>query len=170
LAFDPFAPHHLYGATEDGRVFVIDMRKFVTSSSQYTTLSQKDFLLSFQAHDKTVSSLSLSAGIPGLLATSSLDKTVKIWDTASLQADLSDTPPVCVAYKSMNVGKLFTAKFSGDDPFLYATGGDKGMVAVWEVDEMDAIRTHFDNRRLPIVSQYLQQEELRGNETAQQRQ
>jgi periodic tryptophan protein 1 len=170
LAYDPFAPHHLYGATEDGRVFVIDLRKFVMNSSQSATLNQKDFLLSFQAHDKTVSSLSFSAGIPGLLATSSLDKTVKVWDTASLQADHSDSPPTCVAYKSMNVGRLFTAKFSGDDPFLYATGGDKGMLAVWEADEMDTIRTHFENRKLPIVSQYLRQEVIEGNETALDRQ
>lgn len=170
LAFDPFAPHHLYGATEDGRVFVIDLRKYVPGHSHAQASNAKDFLMTFQAHDKTVSSLSFSAGIPGMLATSSLDKTVKIWDTASLHADQADVAPTCVAYKSMNVGKLFTAKFSVDDAFLYATGGDKGMVAVWEADEMDAVRGHFENRRLPVVSPYLAQEAVEGNETAIDRQ
>ena len=34
--------------------------------------------------------------------------------------------PRLVAYKSMNVGKLFTLQCSPDVPFLLATAGDKG--------------------------------------------
>lgn len=41
-----------------------------------------------------------------------------------------------VAYKTMNAGKLFALQFYYDEPFLLATGGDKGLVAVWESDEM----------------------------------
>ena len=34
--------------------------------------------------------------------------------------------PRLVAYKSMNVGQLFTLQCSPDVPFLLATAGDKG--------------------------------------------
>ena len=36
----------------------------------------------------------------------------------------------------MNVGKLFTLAFYPDDPFLLAAAGDKGVVAIWESDEL----------------------------------
>ena len=51
-----------------------------------------------------------------------------------------------VAYKSMNVGKLLALQYYHDDPFLLATGGDKGMVAVWESDEMEQLRKRFTHR------------------------
>jgi hypothetical protein len=41
-----------------------------------------------------------------------------------------------VAYKTMNVGKLFALQFYHDDPFLLAVAGDKGVVAIWESDEL----------------------------------
>ena len=44
--------------------------------------------------------------------------------------------PHMVAYKTMSAGKLFALEYYNDDPFLLATGGDKGVVAVWESDEM----------------------------------
>ncbi len=52
----------------------------------------------------------------------------------------------CVAYKSMNVGKLLTMQFNADEPFMLATGGDKGMVAIWESDEQEYIKNHFESR------------------------
>ena len=41
-----------------------------------------------------------------------------------------------MAYKTMAVGKLFSLDFYPDDPFLLAAGGDKGIVAIWESDEL----------------------------------
>ena len=41
-----------------------------------------------------------------------------------------------VAYKTMNVGKLFSVQYYQDEPFLLAAAGDKGVVAVWESDEL----------------------------------
>ena len=132
MAWDPFQPHHLYAALENGLVVCIDVR-------------QTDPLFSFQAHNDTVSSLSFSAGIPGFLCTASEDKTIKVWDVESCQSGRSKVP-VAVAYKSMNVGKLFTLQFYPDNPFLLATGGDAGMVAVWESDEMQELNQRFASR------------------------
>ena len=39
----------------------------------------------------------------------------------------------------MNVGKLFALQFYPSDPFMMATGGDKGIVAVWESDEQEIL-------------------------------
>ena len=50
------------------------------------------------------------------------DKSVRVWDVAAESEGL----PKLVAYKTMNVGKLFTLQCSPDTPFLLATAGDKG--------------------------------------------
>ena len=109
----------------------------------------------FQAHAKIskkdreascATTMSFSTRIPGMLATASTDKTVKVWDVNDLVNGEEEGAPRCVAYKSMNVGKLLTLQFSRDDPFMLATGGDKGMVAIWESDELDHIRNHFESR------------------------
>ena len=64
------------------------------------------------------------------MATASLDKTVKLWDVHAPE-------PFGVAYKTMAVGKLVTLQFYADDPFVLATGGSKGVVAVWDTSVRD---------------------------------
>ncbi len=61
----------------------------------------------------------------------------------------ADGTPLQVAYKSMNAGRIFTLQFNNNkaDPFTLACGGDKGLVAVWECDEMEVIRNHFSARQ-----------------------
>ena len=142
LHWNPHNPYHLYGSLEDGQVLCVDVRN-----------TAKPHLL-FQAHDdgQTVSTLSFSPLIPGLMATASKDKTVKVWDVNT--AD-SEGQPRCVAYKTMKVGQLFAMAFSGDEPFTLAVGGDKGMVAVWETDEQEIIKNHFESRVLHRANPYL---------------
>lgn len=161
MVWDPFCAYHLYCSMESGQVACFDIR--MTSGSAVI----------FQAHDHTVSSLSFCDTVQGMLATASVDKTVKVWDvnrlhqahaspaivaggsSASAATAYSGVQPEVVAYKSMNVGKLFALCYQTEHPFLLATGGDKGMVAVWESDEMAAIEAHFASRvcasKLPPV-------------------
>ena len=87
-----------------------------------------------------------------MMATSSIDKTVKIWDTSNISSN--NNQPKCVAYKTMNVGKLFTLQYSPDDPYLLACAGDTGMVAVWESDELATIQNYFHTRVVPSKSTY----------------
>ena len=133
LAWDPFQPNHLYAALENGVVVCIDVR------------NADQPLYNFQAHPGAVSSLGFSASVPGFMCTASEDKTIKVWDVASCQSGSSQSPEA-VAYKTMNVGKLFALQFFPDNPFLLATGGDAGMVAVWESDEMAEIQARFATR------------------------
>lgn len=162
LVWDPFHNYHLYGSLEDGQVICIDVRKCSANTSTNTN-NNAAILFSFQAHNKTTSNLAFSSSIPGMLATSSLDKTVKIWDLKDVQNTATNTnaqgqfinsPAKCIAYKTMNVGKLFSLRFHPNDPYLLATGGDKGIVAVWESDEMDIIKSHFQEREVAITNPY----------------
>ena len=99
--------------------------------------------------------------MPGLMASSSVDKTVKLWDVSNLQkidptpfssgsadmgAALQGVEPHVVMYKTMNVGKLFALQYYTDDPFVLATAGDKGSVAVWECDEAETVKNYFQDR------------------------
>ena len=79
-----------------------------------------------------------------MFASASVDKTVRVWDVSAVRSTALE--PKLVAYKTMNVGKLFTLQFSPDDPFLLATGGDMGMLAVWESSEIEIIKSRFEER------------------------
>lgn len=48
----------------------------------------------------------------------------------------------------MGVGKLFAMECVRDTetPFLLAAGGDKGILGVWESDELAAVRDYFSSR------------------------
>ncbi len=131
LAWNPNNSNHLYCSLEDGLVVCVDIR-----------YPGRAPLFSFKAHEETTSSISFSGTVPGLMATSSIDKTVKVWDVTPG----STAPPKLVGYKSMNVGKIFAMQFSSDVPYLLTCGGDGGLVAVWESDELEAIHKHFSPR------------------------
>lgn len=135
MTWDPFSPFHLYCSLENGNVTCIDCR------------NTKKPLFSFQAHDETTSSISFSNSVPGMFATASIDKSVKIWD--ALKSSQDGSIPKLVAYKTLNVGKLFAMSYYTSDPFTLAAGGDAGMVYVWESDEQDAIAKHFNGRVKP---------------------
>lgn len=68
LAWNPFDTNLLYCALEDGLVACIDRRR------------PSEPVLTFNAHEAAVTALSFSAGVPGMLTTASVDKTVRVWD------------------------------------------------------------------------------------------
>ena len=129
LSWNPHNPSQLYLSTEDGRLTAYDVRAASTP------------LFNLRAHNKTLSSFAFSEGAPGLLATCSVDKSVKLWD-----AGTGSVEPVLLGEKSMAVGKLFTLSFYPSSPFLLATGGDKGMMALWNLEEMEAVCDRFRRR------------------------
>jgi periodic tryptophan protein 1 len=132
MTWDPFSPFHLYCSLENGIVTCFDCR------------NTKNALFTFQAHDETASSISFSSSVPGMFATASVDKSVKIWD--ALGSSQNGSLPQLVAYKTLNVGKLFTMSYYTSNPFTLAAGGDEGMIFVWESDEQEAIARHFNGR------------------------
>ncbi len=66
--------------------------------------------------------------LPNLVATSSADSTVKIWD-------FSPQNPQLIFEKEMRAGELFTLDFYEEDPYVLACGGTKGELAIWDLEE-----------------------------------
>lgn len=130
LGWNPHDPSQLYISTEDGSLACHDVRS--ASKPMYV----------LRAHNQTLSSFTFSPQVPGLLATCSVDKTVKLWDVQNL----TDGKPSPVGEKNMGVGKLFTVAFYQSTPYLLATGGDKGMLAIWNLGENEPVKARFDSR------------------------
>lgn len=148
LAWDPFRSNHLYCSLEDGQMICVDIRLLNNVSSAGKSRAKEAIILQFAAHEKTVSSLDFSSCVPGLCATSSTDETIKIWDMHSPSSTPQKVVPRNVFYKSMNVGNLFSLNFCKDEPFLMATGGESGIVAVWDCDEQQIIKDYFSGREI----------------------
>ncbi|MED6215983.1 hypothetical protein PIB30_003183 [Stylosanthes scabra] len=111
LAWDPHTEHYFV---------CFDVR---TAKSESTSDLSSTFTL--HAHDKAVTSVSYNVSAPNLLATGSMDKTVKLWD-------LSNNQPSVVASKNSNAGAVFSISFSEDNPFVLAIGGSDGKLQVWD--------------------------------------
>ena len=118
VAWRPDTPTQFCVATDAGTVLALDARAGGGAPSLWT----------LAAHRKPASSLAFCPAAPGLLTTASLDKSVKLWDTAS---GVAPTAPIASA--DLKVGAVFTAAFAGSAPSLLAAAGAKGTVAVWDV-------------------------------------
>ncbi|KAK9820102.1 hypothetical protein WJX72_006156 [[Myrmecia] bisecta] len=116
LTWVPHDPTCFLAASEDGIVACFDARKGGGSGALYR----------LAAHDKPTCSLSFCPAVPGLLATGSTDKQVKLWDVSSQQPNL-------IATEDLKVGAVFSASFCPEAPCYVAAGGAKGTVAVWDI-------------------------------------
>lgn len=93
------------------------------------------YLISFLVHHYS--------HVPGMLATSSVDKTVTIWDTMS---NSSSRSPTAKMNKDMKVGKLFTLNFYPSSPWLMGCAGGSKEIALWDMTEDDTIQKCFGDR------------------------
>jgi periodic tryptophan protein 1 len=64
----------------------------------------------------------MSPHIATMMATSSVDGQVKIWDVSCAKQDT----PLQVSGKKMQAGELFGLEFYKDIPYLLACGGSEG--------------------------------------------
>lgn len=90
------------------------------------------------AHGKQCK-LAFSPGVPGLMATSSEDQTVKVWDARTLQP---------IAQRDMNSvsttqGQLMCLEFYKDSPYILAVGGTKGGLGIWDTEENAEVAAAF---------------------------
>ena len=92
-----------------------------------------------QAHQKACSNVIFSPHIANMMCTSSTDGTVRVWDIAAN----GGTKPQEISHRNMKQGELFTLQFCQDIPWVLATAGSQGELAIWDVSENEQIENHF---------------------------
>ncbi|CCX04631.1 WD40-repeat-containing domain protein [Pyronema domesticum] len=137
IRWDPHDNNYFYVSTESGCVHFFDSRV------QPTTPAQTKPVWTLQAHDKAVSSFDINPIIPGFLATASVDKSVKLWNTQA-----STGGPSMVVSRDMDLGKIFSVGFAPDKEvgFRLSVAGDKGVASVWDTSTNAGVRRVFGDR------------------------
>ncbi|KAL4444359.1 hypothetical protein ABPG75_012096 [Micractinium tetrahymenae] len=125
LAWDPHSPTQFVVASEDGVVACYDARQGAGSAPLYTLC----------AHSKQTCALSFCPAVPGLLATSSTDKKVKVWS-------MRENKPSLLATQNLNVGAVFAMAYCRDSPLTLAAGGAAGTVSVWDTMSASAVAAY----------------------------
>lgn len=115
-------PFMFLASTEKGTVTLHDARK----------LDKPLFTLA--AHDGPCSAVSWNTKAdPPMFATSSVDKTVKLWT-------INDGKPGLLASKDLKVGAVFSMQFADrESPFFLCAAGSKGKVGVWDTFESEEV-------------------------------
>ncbi|KAI9080904.1 hypothetical protein K1719_037065 [Acacia pycnantha] len=130
LAWDPHAEHSFVVSLEDGTIKGFDVR-----AAQSSSTSEPPSVFTLHAHDKAATSICYNPSAANLLATASMDKSVKLWDLSN--------QPSCVASHNPKVGAIFSISFSKDDPFLLAIGGSKDKLQVWDTSSAAGVSQRF---------------------------
>ncbi|EEB06114.1 WD repeat protein [Schizosaccharomyces japonicus yFS275] len=142
-------PDAFYIGADSGTVYCCDARNLAKP------------LWTLQAHDGPVSCMSVSPNVPGLLATGSTDKMVKLWNVGT------DAPSLVVS-RDLDVGRVFSCAFAPDEAvgFTLAASGSKGVARVWDASTNAGVRRAFDSRlgQTPIVKEKIVQLEEAAND------
>jgi len=124
VKWNPLEPQLLVVTTESGMLTYHDVRKL-----------QDKAIFQLRAHDQATTAVSFSCQLP-LMATSSLDHVVKIWD-------MRNTSPSLVAKRDMKVGPLYCMAFSPDSGTTLVAAGGSDQLAVWDTSENAIVQHQF---------------------------
>lgn len=136
VKWDIHDPNFFYVTTEAGTVHYFDAR---TVPASHDKPSKPTWTL--QAHDGAVSAFDISPSVPGLLATGSDDKRVKIWN-------VENNKPNMVVSRNLDVGRIFATQFAPDPEvaFRLSVAGSKGRLQVWDISTNPSVRKVFGGR------------------------
>ncbi|CAG9315797.1 unnamed protein product [Blepharisma stoltei] len=125
VTWNPFNPLEFSLSTEDGFLYTYDARNLGKP------------LYEVKAHNSQCT-IAYSPGVPNLIGTASVDKTVKIWHGEGLRG---------IAERDMKVDSLFCLEFYKDSPFTLATGGTGGVLAIWDTEENQNVCNSFSRAK-----------------------
>ncbi|KAI3624854.1 rRNA-processing protein [Malassezia furfur] len=133
-------------AMENGVVQGFDARQLSS------TLTSDAAQFTLVAHDAACTTLDISPHIPGCLLTGGTDRQVKLWSVEDEGAAKPRSINL-VAARDLDVGKVFTASFSPNDPLTVAVGGSNGKLQIWDTLSNPGMRRTFGDR-LRRMDQY----------------
>merc|ERR1712080_47281 len=98
----------------------------------------KENIFCLNAHNKSCTELAVNFATT-MFATSSLDKSIKIWCYGK------GVPKLLVSKDDMKVGALYTVEWEGISgyPFLLLTGGKSKEIALWDLSDNKEVRKKF---------------------------
>jgi periodic tryptophan protein 1 len=136
VRWDIHDPNYFYVTTEAGTVHYFDARMVPASHDKPSKA-----VWTLQAHDGAVSGFDISPSVPGLLATGSDDKRVKIWN-------VERNIPSMVVSRDLDVGRIFATQFAPDPEvaFRLSVAGSKGRLQVWDISTNPSVRKVFSGR------------------------
>ncbi|EMR11703.1 hypothetical protein PNEG_00137 [Pneumocystis murina B123] len=128
--------HYFYVSTSSGMVYLFDVRN-PPSNSEYLNP-----VWTLQAHDGPVSAFDINCFVKGYFATGSTDKSIKLWNKHG-----KDGGPSIIISKNIDVGKVFSVKFSQDKETMFslAAAGSEGVVRVWNTLKSKAVKNIYGN-------------------------
>jgi len=121
IRWNPHAPQCFLVGTEDGMVTNHDARM------------AGETIFRLKAHDESTSCLALNVKIPNLMATCSVDQTVKLWD-------FTENKPNCVHSQELDLGALFSVDYCSESPSVLAIGGSKSKIRIWDSAEISFVQ------------------------------
>ena len=127
LTWNPFEPHSFLASTEDGAVYAADTRK------------SGALLFTIDAHQASVSQVTFSKYVPGMMVTASADASVKLWD-------VHGGKPSFLMTRELELGAVYAAQFSPDAPGVVGVGGMEGGLQTIDFFEFSEVRKHFSDR------------------------
>lgn len=95
-----------------------------------------------QAHDGPVSAFDINSFVEGYFVTGSTDKSIKLWNRHG-----KDGGPSIIISKNIDVGKVFSVKFSQSKETMFSlvAAGSQGVVRVWDTLKSKAVKNIYEN-------------------------